>query len=138
MLTLTEQNRNESYELVEKKKKAQIVLESLNLEPLTARQLSKKLRWPINCIVGRIKELREEEKVTIAGKVYDNRTNRHVAVYVSSTYEGQLPMLIHFEKNPKVKWDDKLVLEALQSLTIDDMHNFEGFIKKFKKERNIK
>jgi hypothetical protein len=47
--------------------------------PVTNRILSRTLRLPINCITGRVKELRSMGLVGWSGTVYDTVTRRHVS-----------------------------------------------------------
>lgn len=65
--------RNAAYALIEDlPEKRQRVYEELLKAPsgLTNKQISSRLGWPINCVTGRVKELRDANLVVAAGVVY--------------------------------------------------------------------
>ena len=60
-------------------KRQKQVFDCLKLNgPLSNREIAMKLGLPINCITGRMKELRDTGSVTDAGTKYDDKTNREV------------------------------------------------------------
>ena len=78
----TIENRNESYYLTDKETRQKQVLDALlRLGSATNRELSETLRLPINCITGRVKELREKDRVCVDGKKFDSVTNRTVTLF---------------------------------------------------------
>jgi len=53
----------------------------LNHGPMSNKQLSRFLGWPINTITPRVKELRSIGCVFLSGFRYDSDTNRHEMVW---------------------------------------------------------
>jgi len=51
--------------------------------PITSRQLSEMMGWPVNRITGRVKELRQMDMVKGLDKVFDNETRREVNRWVA-------------------------------------------------------
>jgi DNA-binding MarR family transcriptional regulator len=50
--------------------------------PMCNREIAKELHLPINCITGRVYELRQQERVRWTGsKKHDEQTNRDVLVW---------------------------------------------------------
>lgn len=78
----TETLRNQSYHLVDKKRRQIEVLHVISMfAPITNREISEKLHLPINSITGRVKELRELGLVEFLGKKYDDVTERTVSLF---------------------------------------------------------
>jgi predicted transcriptional regulator len=57
------------------------VLAVFGRNPLTNKQVSEILRWPINCVTPRVLELRNEGLLKEDRKVYDQRTGRRMMAF---------------------------------------------------------
>jgi len=70
------------YELGEKQ---EVVLESIQQHPnVSNHDLSRILHWEINCVTGRVKELREMGYVLENGEKVDRLTGRKVMKWISA------------------------------------------------------
>jgi DNA-binding MarR family transcriptional regulator len=74
--------RNLSYHSLNLGEKQEQVYNAIEqYQPVTNRQLSNILRWPINSITGRVKELRDMGLVHKEGSAYDQVTERTVSTW---------------------------------------------------------
>lgn len=81
MNSITKETRFESYLKTEPSKREKLILSVLK-KPMTARQIADVLGFrDLNAVKPRLTELVQKEWVEVAGKAYDQTTNRHVAVY---------------------------------------------------------
>lgn len=84
-------NRDVSYHLTDKeKRRGQVLRAYFQNGDMTNREMSIQLNLPINCITGRVRELRGVSLVGVKGKKYDQVTNRTVTVF--GVMSGQMKM----------------------------------------------
>ena len=79
--------RNQSYGRVRLGERQNDVYEAiLKYQPVSNRQLSNILHWPINSVTGRVKELREMGMVINSGTAFDEMTERTVCLWAANNF----------------------------------------------------
>jgi len=81
-LTLPLHHRNNAYHSLELGNRQEEVLTVIKqYNGISNREISVALRLPVNCVTGRVKELRDKGLVTEAGSIKDNITNKKVTTW---------------------------------------------------------
>lgn len=76
--------RNQSFKLLQKDlgRNQQAVFKQIKrLKKAALFEVTESLGWPINCVSGRITELKEQGKIKEVGTKFNPQTNRTVTVY---------------------------------------------------------
>ena len=80
-MSITKETRLESYLKTECSNREKLILSALT-KPMTARQVAQSLGfYDLNAVKPRLTELVAKGRIEVAGKAYDEVTNRSVAVY---------------------------------------------------------
>lgn len=77
------ETRDEAYRSIEHQRPArrQQVVNALAIGPMSNAAIAKRLRLPVHCVTGRVRELVQSGQVRPAYKDVDARTGRRVTVW---------------------------------------------------------
>lgn len=81
-MKITEECRLEAWFNCEPQKRCRAILEAMDDEELTARQIADKLGfWDLNAVKPRLTEMVQRGNLVVVGKVKDYKTGRSVSVF---------------------------------------------------------
>lgn len=100
MKTKVHKNSLEAYDDLDLGPKQRKVLDVIRVRPRTNKQIAQELDWPINCVTGRVRELRDIQRVREGGAYKCPETGKSNAIWEAVEKEPVKPV-------SKAKaWDD--------------------------------
>ena len=114
------ETRNESYRITDKPRRREQVLNViLAHQGISNRQIAEKLNLPINSVVGRTRELVEDNLVEQRGEIFDSITKRNVALWA----KAEEPLVGLFAKPIKEKKDDVFEELLVKHIAISELRD---------------